>query len=200
MNVTGLTDGERAISLITARGEVSLRPVLESYPTSPMIGTDAPNIDPDTGLSIDDDVSNESWLYYEDASRQQVLKVGPAGLVGIDIRAVLPHSVGGSGMWAVELAMSSEGADEFAEMTGQAAAYPFGDPRRQIAIVLDGVVISAPSISPDVQPGVGITDGKAQIAMGDIENAQNVARDLASVIENGSLPTTLEIIGVTPLE
>jgi protein-export membrane protein SecD len=101
-----------------------------------------------------------------------------------------------SGQWVVNLNLTPEGGQAFAEMTGEAANFPPGDPRREIAIVLDGAVISAPGVSTDVTPGVGITGGQAVITMGGSSDAQQEAQDLALTLRYGSLPVAFEISAV----
>jgi protein-export membrane protein SecD len=71
-----------------------------------------------------------------------------------------------------------------------------GDPRRQIAIVLDGEVISAPAVNPDISPETGITGGSALITLGTAEDAQQEAQDLALTLRYGSLPVAFEVSAV----
>jgi preprotein translocase subunit SecD len=96
--------------------------------------------------------------------------------------------------------MSSEGADKFREMTRQAASYPLDDPRRQITIVLDGEVVSAPYVHESVDPDVGMEGGIAIITMGTGENQQQAAQDLAAVLRHGALPVIFEIVNVSLLD
>jgi protein-export membrane protein SecD len=81
-------------------------------------------------------------------------------------------------------------------LTGEAASFPIGDPRRQIAIVLDGEVMSAPSVNPDINPNVGITGGSALITVGADTDAQQQAQDLALTLRYGSLPVAFEVSAV----
>ena len=126
-----------------------------------------------------------------------VYDVGPAGLLGSDVADAIPGFQGTGatqGGWVVQLDLTDEGADKFAEMTRQAAAFPQLDPRRQIAIVLDGEVISAPEVALDVDPATGITGGSAIITVGgdDPAAAEQEAEDLAVVLRYGSLPVAFE--------
>ena len=54
--------------------------------------------------------------------------------------------------WVVDLEFNAEGATSFEEATRALAAK--GEPNNRFAIVLDGVVISAPSVDNPI-PGVG---------------------------------------------
>jgi preprotein translocase subunit SecD len=154
-------------------------------------------VDPETGLTIEDDPTREAWLaeYAEDGSVLQVYHVGPSQLSGADLDSALAGFGGGStsiAQWQVQLDLSNEGADKFQEMTKVAAGYPLGDPRRQIAIVLDGEVVSAPQVNNDVDPNVGISGGSAVITMGAGDNQQQEAQDLSVVLRYGSLPVAFE--------
>jgi preprotein translocase subunit SecD len=99
--------------------------------------------------------------------------------------------------WSVSLDLTGEGGVLFAEMTADAARYALGDPRRQIAIVLDGGVITAPGVNPSVSPETGITGGRALITTGQGEEAQQEANDLAVVLRYGSLPVAFEVSAVS---
>ncbi len=198
VQLPGVEDEQRAIEAVGQTGQLSFRPVQDAFPGTqgPLVGTDTENIDPATGLTIDDDITQEAYLPYDGAFQTEVLLVGPAALEGRHIADAVPTFDPTSATWAVSLDLTSEGGELFAELTGEAATYPIGDPRRQIAIVLDGAVISAPSVNPDVVPGVGITGGRALITMGGGENAQEEAQDLALVLRYGSLPVEFQISAV----
>lgn len=186
VQLPGVEDEQRAIDAVGQTGLLSFRPVLEAF---------TPQTAPE--LTEEDDITMEAYLLYEDTGfGDQVLHVGPATLEGSDVEEALPLFEPGSAQWVVNLDLTSEGGEEFAQLTGEAATYPQGDPRRQIAIVLDGEVISAPSVSPDVAPGVGITGGQAVITFGNAEDAQQEAQDLALTLRYGSLPVAFEISAV----
>ncbi len=87
--------------------------------------------------------------------------------------------------WAVDLSFNTLGADLFAQATTYLATQT--SPMNQFAIVLDGKVISAPSVSAEI-PG-----GNAQITG---SFTQQTATDLASVLKYGALPLTFEVSSV----
>jgi protein-export membrane protein SecD len=197
VQLPGVDDEERAIEAVGATGELSFRPVLEAFPgsTGPLAGTDTPNIDPATGLTIDDEVDSEAYLPYSGGFGPEVVHLGPSQLAGEDVEQAIPRFETTSG-WIVQLDLTSAGGDKFAELTAQAAGFPVGDPRRQIAIVLDGEVISAPAVNPDVSPDVGIAGGSAIITMGADPDSQQQAQDLALTLRYGSLPVAFEVSAV----
>jgi protein-export membrane protein SecD len=91
-------------------------------------------------------------------------------------------SQGSQGGYAVSLEFDNEGADAFAKGT-QEAFNTTGEGARQIAIILDGEVISAPV------PSVVISDGKAQITG---SFTLDEASLLSSLIRGGALPAELK--------
>lgn len=198
VQLPGVEDEQRAIEAVGQTGQLSFRPVMASFPgtTGPLAGTGTPNIDDVTGLTIEDDINEEAYLYYDSGVGQEVLQVGPAQLEGSGVADAVPFFDPNSGSWAVSLDLTSDGGDAFAQITADAASYPIGDPRRQIAIVLDQAVVSAPSVNPDVSPETGITGGSALITVGGGEDAQSEAQDLALILRYGSLPVEFEISAV----
>src|SRR3990170_4730502 len=157
-----------------------------------------PGVDGGTGFTITDDPSREAYLPLKDEAGSIVdaFKVGPAALIGTDVADALPFFDTNQGQWIVQLDLSGQGADKFARLTQAAASYPggiFPDPRRKIAIVLDGEVITAPPVSDDVDPATGITGGRATISIGGSGAvAEAEARDLGVLLRYGSLPVAFE--------
>jgi preprotein translocase subunit SecD len=116
--------------------------------------------------------------------------VGPAALSGESITDAFP--VEQSGGFTTSVSFDAQGRAAFAAITSDLACErDFGRPGL-LAIVLDGVVESAPSMNPDVRCGVGLTDG-AVITSGAVDReAQRIAAtDLALVLRTGSLPISL---------
>ena len=113
-------------------------------------------------------------------------------MTGSDVSQALPGFNNASAQWVVNLSLTSDGSDLFARITGDAAAFPVGDSRRQIAIVLDGRIIASPQVSEDVAAGVGITGGEAVITLGSDPSAEEQAQNLAVILRYGSLPVAFE--------
>lgn len=150
------------------------------------------NIDPQSGLTIVDDPSQEAYMPYLESIFGQaipvVLHLGPAKVMGDTIDLANPGFDQTTAQWLVQLEFDTEGGDNFANLTGVAAGFPSGDPRRQIAIVLDGEVVSAPAVNEEITPGEGITGGQAVITVG----GQQEAEDLGVVLRYGALPVAFE--------
>lgn len=185
VQLPGVEDEQRAIEAVGQTGLLSFRPVLEAFSVD-----DAPE------LTAEDDITAEAYLPYSQEGFEEVLHVGPAALEGSDVAEAVPFFEPNSAVWAVSLDLTPEGGEEFANLTAEAASFPVGDPRRQIAIVLDGEVMSAPGVNPDVSPTTGITGGTALITVGTSDDAQQEAQDLALTLRYGSLPVAFEVSAV----
>ena len=108
--------------------------------------------------------------------------LAPAKGVGADVStasAVLDQQGGGG--WMVSLDFNGEGTSKFGELTSEVVSLP--QPQNQVAIVLDGLVISAPRIIS------AITAGNAQIT-GNFTQADSA--DLANVLKYGALPLAFD--------
>ena len=128
-----------------------------------------------------DDPSQYLITCEEDGSYKYVL--APADLVGTDIESAtagLPQQ--GAGGWQVELLMTTDGAKKFATSTQSLSAQQ--TPNDQFAIVLDGVVISAPSVNEPILGGSAVISGSF---------TADEARALAQVLKYGALPVSLEV-------
>jgi preprotein translocase subunit SecD len=176
VQLPGVTDTDAALAIVGQTGQLSFRPVLA-------VANPA-----DVELGTGDRIDEESWL----ASNEGVAYlVGPSALLGTDLSEAVA-APGPTGAYAVNLSFTSEGADKFASLTAQAASFPLGDVRRQIAIVLDGIVINAPPVAADVSPITGISGGQAVITLGSGDDVRKEAEDLAIVLRYGALPVELE--------
>jgi preprotein translocase subunit SecD len=108
--------------------------------------------------------------------------LAPAVVVGRDVRgataAIDPQSASG---WFVSLDFNGDGTKKFGQLTQDVVNLPA--PQNQVAIVLDGVVVSAPRINE------AILGGQAQITG---SFSQLEAQDLANVLKYGSLPLAFD--------
>ncbi len=211
VQLPGVTDQDRALDAVGRTGLLSFRPVFSVYP---------PGVDPETGLTVEDDMTAaRSYLpeYDEDGNIAAVYEVGPADLsahldgmcfeapldcsripagfsplTGAEVESALAlFGQQAAGGWVVQLRLTPDGADRFAALTGLLAQFPYETANRRLAIVLDGAVMSAPSVAPEVG-SEGIAGGTAIISIGADENAQQEAEDLTTVLRYGSLPVAFE--------
>ncbi len=100
------------------------------------------------------------------------------GDVIVNARAQTDQSAGGFGAAVVTMEMNSEGAREWARITGANVG-------KQIAIVLDNVVYSAPNVKQKIIGGNSEISG--------MDNMEE-ARRLEIVLKAGALPAPVEII------
>jgi preprotein translocase subunit SecD len=128
-----------------------------------------------------------------DANSPKLL-MGKVALGGTDIASARPQlATAGqagvtTGQWETQLNFSGRGGDRFRDLTGTAACNPEGDPKRNIAITLDAVVINYPPVASDVQCNQGISGGSAVIT----GQTQAEAENLAPLISSGALPLKLD--------
>jgi preprotein translocase subunit SecD len=192
--------GRRVIELVGQTAELRFRQVLAQSSGVPTTSTDASATPPagisselnaryaaldcsqlenrqGTGTDVATDViiacSNDGAFKYILAGAEVLGRQVATASAGID-----PSS---GGDWFVSLTFDGEGAKAFGDQT--ARVFPLTTPLNQVAIVLDGLVVSAPRIL-----GV-IRGGTAQIT-GYFTQVQ--AQDLANVLKYGSLPLAFD--------
>ena len=119
------------------------------------------------------------------------LEVGPTVIQGEEISGASAVQRDQSVEWVVAIDFNGAGGRTWADITGKAACNPTGDPKRRIAIVLDGEIISSPEVNESVGCDVGIRGGSTDIT-GNFTSTE--AKDLAALIEGGALPLELKAI------
>ncbi len=136
----------------------------------------------------------ELWLGTCDQTGTVKYSLQPAFIQGTNVTnasAELPQ--GGVG-WVVNLEFNSEGGTALANASSQLSVLPEcgtgQSPCNAFAIVLDGVVVSAPRFNEAILGGQASIEGNF--------TAQE-ARDLANVLKYGALPVTLEPVDITSI-
>jgi preprotein translocase subunit SecD len=153
--------------------------------TPPTSATTAPATTPTTAApltgkvatSAEDDPAKDVVLPVRPGrgeEKGQRMRLGPAELTGRAVSSAKAELIGGG--WGVSLRFNKEGSTGFDDM----AKKYFG---QRVAIVLDGVIQSAPTIQSQE------FGGRAQITG---SFTQSEARDLALVLRYGALPITLQ--------
>ncbi|MFP8887536.1 MULTISPECIES: protein translocase subunit SecD [Streptomyces] len=172
VELPGLQDPREAADVLGRTAQLTFHPVLGAAAEGEEAEEEGERVLPDTS--------------------GQPLRLGPAELTGEgveDAEAAIDQQTGGG--WYVTVDLRGGGEEAWAELTGQAACSPPGDPRRRVAIVLDEEIISAPQVDPSVACERGITGGSTQITGG---FSQEEAKELALLIDGGALPVPVEII------
>ena len=177
---------ERLLRVIGETARLEERPVLEIVPASdPRPVTCGTQEERDRPRCAHDALEDEEVVYPGPIGQGQVAKfvLGPTVITGEDFdsaSAVINQSQLGTSDWTVNFQLDSDGADRFAEATTAAVGSP--EPTDQIAIVVDRVVISSPTVQSAITGGIGeITGGFAE----------QEAKDLATQLNAGALPVEL---------
>ncbi|MFE5556936.1 hypothetical protein [Streptomyces sp. NPDC056544] len=118
----------------------------------------------------------EEHLWYKFA-------LGPAAVNGSDItKAEASFDDQRNAGWQVTLTFNDRGAKTFAELTGRLAAQQH--PANQLAVVIDGTVVSHPSVSQAITGGAVVVSGSF---------SEQQARTLAAQLANAKLPATFRV-------
>jgi preprotein translocase subunit SecD len=108
--------------------------------------------------------------------------LGPAEVLGRQVsKATAGIDQQGASAWYVLLTFNGEGTKAFGNITARVTS--LASPQNQVAIVLDGLVVSAPAIRE------AIPSGNAQITG---SFTQLEAQDLANVLKYGALPLAFD--------
>ncbi|MCQ1950362.1 MULTISPECIES: protein translocase subunit SecD [Arthrobacter] len=145
-------------------------------------------LNPDTIANAEQAPADQPMVACEPGTAGKYI-LGPVEVPGVDIStASFGMAQGNNGVstnqWAVNIEFNGEGTDKFRSVTERLFAFPQGDPRNQFAIVLDGQIISAPTVN------AVITDGKPQIT-GNF--TQESSEALSEQLKYGALPISFEI-------
>ncbi|WP_308250433.1 protein translocase subunit SecD [Sphaerisporangium fuscum] len=171
-----------------ASGRPSAQPTAQAS-EDPFAGVDLTGVDPavaeqfkkldctrkDKGQGVQDDPNKQLAACSDDGSAKYVLD--KAAVKGTEVSGASSGVDSTTGEWIVQVTFKSQGASQFAKITGAITSAP--QPRNQLAMVLDGVVISAPVIEEPI-PG-----GQARISG---SFTQKSATDLANQLKYGALP------------
>jgi preprotein translocase subunit SecD len=128
----------------------------------------------------------EEYLATCDSSGAVKYILQPAFIRGTnveDAQAQLPQQ--GVGSWVVTLQFDAEGATQLADVSTQLSSQQ--PPQNQFAIVLDGLVITAPSFREPILGGSAQIEGNFTASS---------AQDLANVLKFGALPLVLDVQAV----
>jgi preprotein translocase subunit SecD len=115
--------------------------------------------------------------------------LGPVEVDGTDLTSATSGLIPGANgsvtnEWGVTLDFDSEGTTKFRESTERIT--PLEPPRNQFAIVLDGLIVSAPSSNQAITNGQAVISGSF---------TRDSAATLANQLSFGSLPLTFEVDG-----
>lgn len=178
----GLAPGEVAAPLQEATTTTTTAPApTTSAPAPPPPGLEDLQLTP----TEDDDPEQPVTLGEFDDEGNEVARyrLGPAEATG-EILSGASAQLQGVGQWAVGVEVRGDRIDDFNAIAAQCFNGQPTCPTRQLAIVLDGQVVSAPSINAASFAADAIS------ISGDFSESE--AKDLALVLRYGSLPVELE--------
>jgi preprotein translocase subunit SecD len=208
IDLPGVRDRDKARRLVGQTAELRFRPVLGILPpegatpstttTSSTTTTTTPGVPPPPSSSTTttttppeipttsraDDKANATVvlpLRESDDGPQIRYQLGPAAFTGRGVSGAKAQFQGGTQGWVVVLSLRDDGEQAFNQLAQE--SFPKQPPQNSVAIVLDGIVQSAPAFQ---EPQF---DGDVQIS-GDFSETE--ARDLATVLQYGALPVQLE--------
>jgi len=207
VQLPGVKDQARALEIVGQTAELRFRPVLQGLPPDSAIPTtttttaapDAttttvdPAAPPTTTTTIaagttprEADLPEAEVvlpLLGEDKKVQSRLRLGPSKATGTIVRTARAEPPTGlTGDWSVSVDLTRAGNDLFNQIASVCFNGTAECPTKQIAIVLDGVVRSAPTVQAPT------FDGSVNISG---TFAEKEARDLALVLKFGALPVEL---------
>jgi protein-export membrane protein SecD/preprotein translocase SecF subunit len=185
IQLPGSEDPERLLRLIGKTAQLQFRqveriisPAEQEFDTTPVSESD----DPEQPAVLVDEEGNKYQLGKAELTGEQV---------GKGVARISPE-----GAWDVVVDFKRQGADTLQEFTGRLACEQGF--KRQMAIVLDGKVESAPPMADTIVCNEGIGGGSALIT-GNFDEQE--AKDLALVLTAGALPVKLtqsEVRTVSP--
>ncbi len=203
VQLPGVRNKDRALELIGTTAQLYFRPVLSDLPASESATASTTTTAPTTTTTVagatttvpatttttidtakttkpeDNNPANQVVLPEKDENGNVVKRylLGPAEVNGRALTSARANVEPTTGAWDVEFSLSSSGTKEWNDM-----AVKVGQGNR-IAIDLDGVVKSAPSLDTTDFPGKGRITGNF---------TQREAKDLALVLRYGALPVQLD--------
>ena len=143
----------------------------------------------ESNISVSEDTTDPNANAVLLGQNGEAYLVGPAGATG-KVFTNNAQAVINNGNWTVtvEVRKGAEGEDLWNALTTKCFNRDATCPTARIAIALDGIVISAPTVQEAV-----FTGGNVQIS-GDF--SQSEARDLAKILEFGAVPVKFKVATV----
>jgi preprotein translocase subunit SecD len=199
----GVKNKERALEVVGQTAQLLFRPVVEQLPpeptaTSSTTSTTSTTVDPATAAATtttsstvppldtntttapeNDEETKQVILPEKDRSGRVTSRylLGPAAVKGTALSGASATVAQGTGAWEVQFELTGDGTKQWNDMAAQVGQ------GNRIAIDLDGIVRSAPSLSTTQFEGRGVITGSF---------TQSEAKDLALVLKYGALPVQLD--------
>ena len=197
VELPGVKNQQKALRIVGTTAELRFRPVLNTLPNykappSTTTTTAAPVFGATTTTTALQPAQIPTTTRAKNKAKDQVILpdkdkatrylLGPAGAVGKAVSSARAEV--NNGQWTVHLSMTKDGIDSFNEVSGRCFRGDATCPSKRLAIELDGIVQSAPTIQAE-------TFKRDQIQISG-SFSEHEAKDLALVLRYGSLPVQLE--------
>jgi len=117
---------------------------------------------------------------------QRVAAQSPAALQGSDISGSTAEFDQNGAGWQVQLDFTTAGGAAFADLTGRISVLQ--DPANQLAVLVDGAVVSHPYVSQAITGGQAVISGSF---------SKEEAQELAAQFATPALPADLRPSGTT---
>ena len=200
VSLPGVENRERALQVVGQTAQLLFRPVIQQLPPEPTPTTSTSSTTSTTtaesaattsttSTTIPVDLNSTTRPEDDEETAQVILPekdkggrvtsrylLGPAEVKGTVLSGASAR-VGQNGQWEVQFELTDEGTKQWNGMATKVGA------GNQIAIDLDGVVRSAPSLQVTEFRGEGVITGNF---------TQSEAKDLALVLRYGALPVQLD--------
>jgi len=197
VELPGVQDPAQAREVIGRTAQLTIHPVLaDRAPADPVpadpVPADPVPADPAPADQAPTPSAGSSRAGSQMDENGQPVQLGPAVLTGAEIGgASAVFDTEGLAGWQVRIDFRGSGARTWQQLTAEAACAAEGDPRRRIAIALDGEVISSPRVDPNVRCNAGIAGGSTSIT-GRFTEAE--ANELALLVRAGALPVPVDVV------
>lgn len=194
VSLPGVRNRDRAVEVVGQTAQLYFRPVLERLPAVPsptttVAGAPTTTIDPAAPATVVD--RDRTTTPEENRPDAQVILpekddngnvtarylLGPAEVTGQAMSGARATVNPTNGVWEVQFSLTSSGTSQWNAMAEKVGV------NGQIAMDLDGVIQSAPSLQTTNFPGSGQISGNF---------TEREAKDLALVLRYGSLPVQLD--------
>lgn len=192
VQLPGIKDTERALSIVGQTAQLTLRPVLNTRPqvtdtklTDQLTAACDPKNHPNVDLPPND-ANATVILPVCDAKTNAVARIDQLGSVVAQGNVISSASAvfdTSKNAWAVNFTLTGSGSKQFDDIAGKCYGGDATCPTKQLAIVLDRVIKSDPTIQQPTFQGNGQITGNF---------TQREAKDLALVLKYGSLPVELK--------
>jgi preprotein translocase subunit SecD len=182
------TGQQRLLDVIGQTARLEERPVIAVIPASDpsfastpvTCGTEAERQQDDCSPNA---LASQEVVYLDENGNK--FRLGPSVISGGDISKATAILGGGTSsqvvqQWEVQFELTGDATTRFGEATTAAVSKPA--PQNQIAIVVDRVIISSPTVQSPITTGTGVITGGF---------SETEAKDLATVLNAGALPVEL---------